>query len=344
MISVVVPVYNEHDVLRELYRRLIRVMEANGYLFEIVLVDDGSTDGSCDLEIELAQNDNRVKCVQLSRNFGHQIAITAGLDYAVGEVVIMMDADLQHPPELVPDMVAKWEEGYDLVLMVRTATTDATWFKRFTSAATYRVMGLLANVKVTAGAADFRLMDRKAVDSFRRIREQGRFMRGLVSWMGFRQTEIAYKADPRFAGESKYSLLKMIRLAFDGITTFSSTPLYFSALFGIVISMMGCLYIGHTLYKWMFTDDVLPGYTTLVAAIMLLGGIQLISLGLVGSYIGRIYDEVKNRPLYLVQRLYGPSMTSAEDVAGKRRAERVVTAYDSSIAKPTPAATEVVEK
>lgn len=321
MLSVVVPIFNEHDGLDELYRRLLKVMEPNQYPFEIVLVDDGSTDGSREIEAQMAERDPRLKIVQFSRNFGHQMALSAGIDYAQGQAIIMMDADMQHPPELIPAMIAKWEEGFDVVTMKhQNAATDYSPVKTWSSRMAYRLLGKLAEVEIVPGAADFRLIDRRVADTLREIKERERFLRGLVPWVGFRHTEIEYQVAERFAGRSKYSVRKMMKLGFAGLTNFSSTPLYLSAVIGLILLALAVLYGVISLIQTVAVGTTNAEYIFLVEAMAVIGGIQLICLGIIGLYLGRVYDEVKRRPLYVIDRLYGFHRTfdASEDSTTRR--------------------------
>lgn len=305
MISIVVPVFNEQEVLRELYRCVSDVMKQVAMPFELILVNDGSTDQSLDIMLELWQQDKNVKVIDLSRNFGHQMAIMAGLEYTCGDAVITMDGDLQHPPELIDAFIQKWQQGYDVVYTSRDHTGDASLFKTMTSRLFYTIVNRLAEVHIPPGAADFRLLDRKVVEAIRALGERAVFLRGLVSWVGYRQTAIRYEAAARYSGKSKYSIIRMLRFATDGVTSFSSIPLYISAFIGILMSMLGFIYGAFAIYARMFTDRVVEGWTSVIVAVLFLGGINLITLGIQGTYLARIYNEVKGRPRYFVRRTYG---------------------------------------
>ena len=305
MISIIMPVFNEQEALPQLYRRVSEVMKCVNMPFELIFVNDGSTDKSLEIALGLCQEDKNVKVLELSRNFGHQVALMAGLDYAKGDAVITMDADLQHPPELIPELIKKWREGYDVVYTCRQRTADTGPLKNITSHLFYTIVNHLSEVDIPPGAADFRLLDRKVVEAFRTLGERALFHRGLVSWVGYRQTAIHYEARERYGGKSKYSFLRMLRFAADGITSFSSIPLYVSAFIGMLISAVSFVYAAFAIYAWLFTDRVVEGWTSVIVAVLFLGGIHLITLGIQGAYLGRIYNEVKGRPRYLVRRTYG---------------------------------------
>lgn len=305
MISVVVPVFNEAETLGALHQRVTEVMQAINMPFEIIFVDDGSTDNSLEIALALRREDKNAKVLELSRNFGHQMAIAAGLDYACGEAVITMDGDLQHPPELIPALVEKWQEGYDVVLTLRQGTADTGLLKDVSSRLFYGILSSLSQVRIPAGAADFRLLDRKVVEVFRALGERALFHRGLVSWIGHRQAAISYEAHARHSGKSKYSLSRMLRFAVSGVTSFSSLPLYIAAFAGVVISALSFAYAAFAVYARLFTDRVVEGWTSVLVAVLFLGGMQLIALGTHGAYLARIYDEVKGRPRYLVRQSYG---------------------------------------
>ena len=305
MISIVVPVFNEQDVLLQFYQHICKVVTHINMSYELIFVNDGSSDKSSEIIVGIIKNDNNVKSVEFSRNFGHQAAIAAGLDYAEGEAVITLDADLQHPPELIPELISKWQQGYDVVYTCRKDTEDSNLFKKYTSLFFYKIMNSLSKVDVPAGTADFRLLDRKVVDAFCSMNEHRPFIRGLVCWMGYRQIGIAYQAPARYAGKSKYSLTRMIGFAVDGIVSFSSIPLYLSALMGLIISMLSFAYAIYVIYSWLFTNRNIEGWTSLMLVVLFIGGIQLITLGVLGTYLGRIYDETKDRPRYLVRQEYG---------------------------------------
>jgi dolichol-phosphate mannosyltransferase len=317
-ISVVAPAYNEVGILRELHRRISAVMNGTGELWELVLVNDGSTDGSAEMMRALFDEDTEhVRVVNFARNFGHQIAVTAGMDYAQGQAVILIDADLQDPPEVILDLIAKWREGYEVVYAVRAEREGETWFKRTTAALFYRVLYKITDVDIPLDTGDFRLMDRRVVEAVREMREQHRFIRGMVSWVGFKQAGVEYRRHKRFAGTTKYPLRKMLRFAWDGITGFSYFPLQLATYLGFVIAALSAVAIGVVIYLRAFTAKVpLEGQATTLVVVLFLGGVQLISLGIIGEYLGRIYNEVKGRPLYIVRDVLG--MDNALQPASER--------------------------
>jgi dolichol-phosphate mannosyltransferase len=292
-------------VLPVLYLRLTRVLEGLGEPYEIIFVNDGSDDGSLDHLRELQAADPRLKLLNLSRNFGHQIAITAGLDHSSGQAVIVMDADLQDPPEVIPQLVEQWRKGYDIVFAVRERRHGEGLFKRATAAIFYRLLRRLTVTDIPVDAGDFRLMSRKAVNTLGNIRERGRFIRGLASWIGFRQTSVPYVRDVRYAGTTKYPLKKMLRFAVSGLISFSSVPLQLASYLGFAVSFIGFVYMAYAVWLKLFTDRTVLGWTSVMVAVLFLGGIQLLCLGIVGEYIGRIYEEVKQRPLYIVDETKG---------------------------------------
>ena len=301
-VSIVVPVYNEEDNLREFHKRITEVMSKEPYEYSIVFVNDGSSDDSAAILNELAKEDAHVEAYLLSRNYGHQMALTCGLDNAEGDAVITMDGDLQHPPEIVPQLLRLWEDGNEIVITKRMATEDAGFFKNLTSAAYYKLINTMSKIEITPGGSDFRLMDRIAVDAFKEYRERARFIRGLISTLGFKVAKVEFVAPPRFAGHSKYNLRKMLHFALDGITAFSNLPLRWAFYIGLVFGIFSIGLLGHVLYVKFISNDAVPGWATTVASVLLLGGIQLVGIGILGEYIGRIFEEVKHRPLYLVSR------------------------------------------
>jgi glycosyltransferase involved in cell wall biosynthesis len=300
-ISFVVPMYNEEENIHEFYRRITDVMAPLSYDYELLFIDDGSKDRTAEYIRELSDKDPRVQGYLFSRNFGHQLALTCGLDHASGDAVISMDGDLQHPPELVPELIKKWEEGYEIVQTVREATEDATAFKNITSRLYYKLINAMSEVRITPGGSDFRLMDRKAVDALCSYRERARFIRGMVNNLGFRYVAIPFVAPPRFAGHSKFSLKKMIRFALDGITGFSRVPLRLAFYAGLICGIGSLFFLLHVFYVKYIANDAVPGWSTLAAAQFFLGGVELMGIGIVGEYVGRIFDEVKQRPLYIVR-------------------------------------------
>lgn len=308
--TIVAPNYNEVASVDEFYRRIRDVMEALGEPWELVWVDDGSVDGSTDKIRTLAQSDPNIRPVIFARNFGHQIAVTAGLDYSRGQAVIVMDSDLQDPPEVLPDLIAKWREGFEVVYAVRKEREGETWFKLFTARLFYRIIYRITDVNIPLDTGDFRLMDRKAVDVLNSMRERYRFLRGMSSWVGFRQIGVPYKRAARFAGETKYPLKKMIRFASDAITGFSYFPLQVATYLGFISAGLSILAIPIVIAFRLAGSQAFFGQATTLIAVLFLGGVQLISLGILGEYIGRLYDEAKSRPLYIVRE--APELTNKQ--------------------------------
>ncbi|MBI4916197.1 MAG: glycosyltransferase family 2 protein [Acidobacteria bacterium] len=303
-LSVVLPVYNEEANVPEVYRRLVAVLEGAAVPFEIVFVDDGSRDRTWTLVRELAANDRQVRGLSFSRNFGHQMAFAAGLDAARGRCVVVMDADLQDPPELIPTLLAKHREGYEVVYAVRTRRAGESAFKRWTAAAFYRLLRRITQVEIPVDTGDFRLMGSQALAAFRKLPERHRFTRGLVAWLGFSQIGVPYERPARQAGESSYPLRKMLRFAGDGITSFSHVPLQVATWLGVVVASLSTAYL--LLFGILRLASVrLPASTALIAVVLVVSGVQLVTIGLLGQYVGRIYDEVKRRPLYLVRESVG---------------------------------------
>jgi polyisoprenyl-phosphate glycosyltransferase len=299
--SIVAPIFNELDNLAELYSRVRDVMSVTGETWELILVDDGSTDGSTDRIRELAAQDEHIRPVIFARNFGHQIAITAGWDYARGDAVVIIDADLQDPPEIIPEMIAKWKEGVEVVYAVRADREGETWFKKTTAAAFYRIIFRITDVKIPVDTGDFRLMDRKVVDVLKQMRERHRFPRGMSAWVGFRQVGVPYKRAARHAGVTKYPFKKMLKLALNAITGFSYFPLQLATYVGFVAAALSILAIPVVIIMRLVGHSAFLGQATTLIAVLFLGGVQLLSLGVLGEYVGRIYDEAKGRPLYIVR-------------------------------------------
>ena len=296
-ISVVVPVYNEEESIRECNNRLVNVLDNIQSDYEIIYVNDGSKDASLTILKELAENNKRVKILSFSRNFGHQAAVSAGIEHSKGDCVVLIDGDLQDPPELINDMISKWNEGFDVVYGRRSKRNGETWFKKISAKIFYRTINKLSDIDIPKDTGDFRLMDRKVVDAFLRMPEKNRFIRGMVSWVGFNQVALEYERDKRYAGVTKYPLKKMINFAKDGIIGFSKKPLKFIAKIGLFFTflsiltiMLMCFLTGFKEYEWLL----------IINSVMFFTGIQIFSLGIVGEYIGRIYDEAKDRPLYII--------------------------------------------
>lgn len=304
LLSLVIPVFNEEQNLTPLIERLRAALDALAapvLEHEIVFVDDGSADATAARIVEAARGDPRIRLVRLSRNFGHQAALVAGLEAARGAAVITLDGDLQHPPELIPELVARWRAGCEIVQAVRRVPADEQAAKRVGSRVFYRILSRVARVRVTPGAADFRLLSRCAVDAFLACRERCRFNRGLVQWLGFGSCEVPYDAAPRHAGRSKYSWRAMLRLAGDAIFSFSSLPLRLAGLAGGIVSLAAAAYLLFVLWARLFTDQTTPGWSSILASVLVIGGVQLVVLWILGEYIGRLYEEAKQRPIYIVR-------------------------------------------
>lgn len=308
--TIIAPIFNELESLPELHRRVSAVMDGLGEPWELILVDDGSTDGSTDAIRAIAATDPRVRPVIFARNFGHQIAVTAGLDYSRGDAVIIIDADLQDPPELIAEMAAKWREGYEVVYAVRAEREGESWFKLATASLFYRLIFRITDVKIPLDTGDFRLMDRKVVNVMNAMREKHRFLRGMSAWVGFRQVGVPYKRSARFAGATKYPLRKMLRLAVTAITGFSYLPLQIATYLGFIAAGIALVFIPFVIIERLIGAQAFFGQATTLVAVLFLGGVQLICLGILGEYIGRIYDEVKGRPLYIVRE--APSQEPTE--------------------------------
>ena len=305
VISVIVPIFNEEEVIPELYRRMAAVLGSIGEPWELICVNDGSRDASLSMLLALRAQDARIKVIDFSRNFGQQLAITAGMDYVQGDAVVIIDADLQDPPELIGEMIGKWREGYEVIYAVRADRRGESRFKLWTASAFYRLLQRITDVEIPVNAGEFRLMDRQVVLALRRLREKHRFMRGLSSWVGFRQIGIEYQRAERFAGETKYPLSMMLRLTLDAITSFSYIPLRLSTYFGFVLALISLLGIVVTIVLRLSGNNAFFGQASTLVAVLFLGGIQLIFLGIIGEYLARIYDDVKARPLYIVSRAFG---------------------------------------
>ncbi len=299
--SVVIPVFDEADNLREIYRRLSAVLDSTKEPWEILLVNDGSSDGSLAIMQELGRKDRRVRIIDFVRNFGHQIAVTAGLDSAEGRAVVIIDADLQDPPEVILDLIAKWKEGFEVVYAVRTEREGESWFKEFSAKMFYRVILRITDVKIPLDTGDFRLLDEKVVAVMRQMRERHRFLRGMAAWVGFRQTGVPYHRQARFAGKTKYPLRKMLMLALNAITSFSYFPLQLATYMGFICAAFAAVAIPIVIGFRIAGSGAFLGQATTLIAVLFLGGVQLICVGILGEYIGRIYDEVKGRPLYITR-------------------------------------------
>lgn len=297
-ISIVVPVFNEQENAEVFYQEVVKHMDPLPYAYELIFVDDGSKDDTASILERLASCDKRVKALLLARNFGHQVALTCGMDYADGDAVITMDGDLQHPPQLLPTLIARWEEGNEVVQTVRVDTVGVSAFKRTSSRMFYRILNLLSDTHITEGGSDFRLLDRRVIKTFRSFKEKARFIRGIIGNIGYRQTQVEFVAPPRFAGQSKFSMKKMLRFALDGITSYSKVPLRLALYLGLCFGLVSFGLTLDVLYIKLFTNDAVPGWATMAVSTLMLGGIQLIGLGIIGEYVGRIFEEVKERPLY----------------------------------------------
>jgi dolichol-phosphate mannosyltransferase len=306
LLSVVVPCFNEEAVLEETHRRLTETLAALGQQdYEVLYVDDGSRDATPMIHRRLHERDARVRVLRFSRNFGHQVAVSAGLEHAAGDAVVIIDADLQDPPEVIGDMLARWREGFDVAYGLRTDRAGETSFKRATATVFYRILNRLSDTEIPQDVGDFRLLDRRVVDALLDMPERARFIRGMVSWVGYRQIGVPYRRAPRFGGETKYPFFKMLRLATDGLTSFSLVPLRLASLAGLTASCIALLGIVYALGVRLLTSRWVAGWAALFVAVLFVGGIQLLALGIIGEYVGRTYAEVKHRPLYLLQERLG---------------------------------------
>jgi polyisoprenyl-phosphate glycosyltransferase len=304
VVSIIIPAYCEGQVVEECYKRIKSTMDSlANYDYELIFVDDGSNDDTLTILEQIAFHDINVKIISFSRNFGHQIAITAGLDRVSGDTAVIIDADLQDPPELIPKMLEKWEEGFQVVYAKRTAREGEKRLKRWTAALFYWLLNQLTDIKIPQNTGDFRLIDRKVILEMRKMKERNRFVRGLSSWVGFKQIGIEYKRNQRYAGETKYSFRKMLKFALDGIFSFSQKPLKIATNIGFFSIFVGLLLIIYVFFgKFFFPEITVPGWASLLIAVVFFGGVQLFTIGIIGEYIGRIYDEIKNRPLYIIKK------------------------------------------
>lgn len=322
-VSIVAPVYFEEETIAEFYGRLCTALKdsESRYDFEFIFVNDGSTDRSLEILLEFASSDSRIRIINLARNFGHQRAITAGIDAAAGDAVVLVDSDLQDPPEVIAGMLEKWEEGYHNVYGVRAQRKGESAFKLLTASMFYRFLNRLSEHPIPADTGDFRLLDRKLVDVLVSLREDNRYIRGLIAWSGFRQCPLEYEREARFAGETKYSLKRMIALALDGITSFSEKPLMLSVQLGLAItaaSFLAAVYI--LVGKLLYPESVVAGWTSLLVVVLFVGGVQVLVSGLLGLYVGRIHKQVKQRPLYVVQETFGfPDGNASSRLPGRRK-------------------------
>jgi len=301
-ISLLIPAYNEQEVLEHLYHRIGKLANDNkSYEFEFMFINDGSRDKTLEIIKSYAKSDYRVAYINLSRNFGKEIAMIAGLDYVTGDATVIIDADLQDPPELIPKMIKFWEEGYDDVYAKRNSREGETWFKKVSSQWFYKILQTTTNIPIQIDTGDFRLLDERCVKALRQLRESQRYTKGMFSWIGFNKKEITYDRDPRAAGETKWNYRKLINFAIDGITSFTTAPLRLSSILGFIVSVVAFVFIIILIIKTTLFGDPVAGYPSLMAAILFLGGLQLLSLGVIGEYIGRIFNETKQRPLYFVE-------------------------------------------
>ena len=301
LISIVVPVFNEEESIEVFYREVCKYMDNLNYSFEILFIDDGSTDKTALILNRLTQQDTRVRGILLARNFGHQVALSCGLDYAKGAAVITMDGDMQHPPAMLPILLQKWEEGFEFVQTIRIDTQGVSWFKKISSSLFYRLINAMSDIKIAEGGSDFRLLDQKVVQTFQRFKEKARFIRGIIGDLGYRQVQVEFIAPERYAGHSKFSLGKMFDFALNGITAYSRLPLRFAFYLGLLFGLLSFLLTLNVVYIKVFTTDAVPGWATIAASVLLLGGLQLAGMGIIGEYVGRIFEEVKQRPLYWVR-------------------------------------------
>ena len=304
-LSIVVPLYNEESNIHYLFERLLVVLKGMKTTYEIVCVNDGSKDNTLMCLIDQHKSNPAIKVVNLARNFGKEVALTAGLDYATGAAIIPIDADLQDPPELIEKLVAKWREGYDVVYATRRSRQGESWLKRHSATAFYRTIGRMSRVSIPPNTGDFRLLDRRVVEALKQMPERTRFMKGLFAWVGFKQTSVLFDREPRFQGKTTWNYWKLWNFAIDGITSFSFLPLKVWGYVGLIISLVSLFYAAFLVIRTLISGIDVPGYASLMVAVLFLGGIQLLTLGIIGEYLARVYEEVKSRPLYLVRESYG---------------------------------------
>ena len=305
-VTILIPAYNEQAVLAPLYKRLTTLANNNKkYNFEFLFINDGSTDNTLSIIKNYAKTDTRISYVNLSRNFGKEPAMLAGFDYTTGDATVIIDADLQDPPELIPKMISYWEDGYDDVYAKRRSREGESWFKKKSSSIFYKLLQKSTNVDIQVDTGDFRLLDKRCIDALREIRESQRYTKGMFSWIGFKKKEITYDRDPRAAGETKWNYPKLVNLAIDGITSFTTAPLRIASFAGMIISLIAFFFIIVIIFKTTFFGDPVAGWSSTMAVILFLGGVQLLSIGIIGEYVGRIFNEVKNRPVYFVEEYHG---------------------------------------
>ncbi|SFL10929.1 Glycosyltransferase involved in cell wall bisynthesis [Paenibacillus sp. 1_12] len=313
-VSILIPVFNEQEVLHTLYIRLASVLDQlTFYQFEILFVNDGSKDSTLDIIKKLQELDKRISYLNLSRNFGKETAMIAGLDHVTGDAAIIIDADLQDPPELIPKMIQYWEEGYDDVYAKRRSRLGETWFKKWTASVFYKILKSLTRIPIQENTGDFRLLNRRCIEALKTLRETQRYTKGMFSWIGFHKKELLFDRDPRAAGESKWNYIKLIDLAIEGFTSFTTVPLRLSAFSGVIISLLAFIYMGWVIVKTLVFGDPVPGYSSLITVMLFLGGIQLFSLGIIGEYLGRIFNETKKRPLYFIDEYKGEHVLNKKD-------------------------------
>lgn len=303
-ISVVVPAYNEQEVLTKFYKRTLSVLRKIGSQYEIVFVNDGSRDGTLYIMHQLRNEDPNIQIIDLSRNFGKEIALTAGLDHAKGDVVVVIDADLQDPPELIPEFIKEWQNGFDIVYAVRTEREGESWIKKTTASVFYRFIQSISHIKIPRDTGDFRLMSRQSIDALKQLREHHRFMKGLFAWVGFPSKPVYYKRDARAAGSTKWNYWKLWNFALEGITSFTIAPLKIATYLGIAVGIFSFVYAGVVIYKTLVFGEDVQGYPSLMVVILFFGGVQLVFIGILGEYLGRIFNEVKQRPLYLTKEIF----------------------------------------
>ena len=310
-ITILIPAYNEEEVLNQLYTRLTGVIDnISDYQFEMLFVNDGSKDNTLNIIKEFRLKDNRISYVDLSRNFGKETGMLAGLDYAIGDAVIIIDADLQDPPELIPEMINYWEQGYDDVFAKRRTRSGESWLKKWTASKFYKILQKTTRIEIQENTGDFRLLDRRCVEALKKIRETHRYTKGMFSWIGYNKKEVLFDRDPRAAGETKWNYLKLADLAIEGIISFTTAPLRVATLFGFTVSFFAFLYMIWVIVKTLLFGESVTGYPSLMAVILFLGGVQLIAIGIIGEYLGRIFNETKQRPLYFVDEYNDEKVTN----------------------------------